>query len=415
MTLFLLSASSLLLISIIVIIRILLNKNNEKINSNQNSMDIYNQKLNEINFDIENRLITRSEANNAIKELEYSLIKDNKNTDILDSKLYFSNLKSKKTISVILLLVIPVFVISVYSFIGDPNSIEKLVLVSDLKNTKNNSEKLVSVEQMLNRVERRLLDDPNNTDDWLMLANSYVVLKRYPEAIRAFENLYRLKGDDPSLLFRYADVLAMANSGIFAGKPSELIKKALQLDPQNTMGLWLAGLVAYEEGEIKKAISYWQNVLPKLEEGSEEQKNIKKYIQFAGENNNIPVQENNLTSLEGKEYTLKLSIELSPDFNEVDEKEAVFIYAKAKDSLNNMPIIVLRKEVGDLPLIVELDDSMSMLPSNKLSDHQSVQIFARVSKSGNAKAERGDLIGVADSVSTTSKNTTKLIINTKVK
>ena len=415
MTLFLLSASSLLLISIIVIIRILLNKNNEKINSNQNSMDIYNQKLNEINFDIENRLITRSEANNAIKELEYSLIKDNKNTDILDSKLYFSNLKSKKTISVILLLVIPVFVISVYSFIGDPNSIEKLVLVSDLKNTKNNSEKLVSVEQMLNRVERRLLDDPNNTDDWLMLANSYVVLKRYPEAIRAFENLYRLKGDDPSLLFRYADVLAMANSGIFAGKPSELIKKALQLDPQNTMGLWLAGLVAYEEGEIKKAISYWQNVLPKLEEGSEEQKNIKKYIQFASENNNIPVQENNLTSLEGKEYTLKLSIELSPDFNEVDEKEAVFIYAKAKDSLNNMPIIVLRKEVGDLPLIVELDDSMSMLPSNKLSDHQSVQIFARVSKSGNAKAERGDLIGVADSVSTTSKNTTKLIINTKVK
>ena len=415
MTLFLLSASSLLLISIVVIIRILLNKNNEKINSNQNSMDIYNQKLNEINFDIENRLITRSEANNAIKELEYSLIKDNKNTDILDSKLYFSNLKSKKTISVMLLLLIPVFVISVYSFIGDPNSIEKLVLVSDLKNTKNNSEKLVSVEQMLKRVERRLLDDPNNTDDWLMLANSYVVLKRYPEAIRAFENLYRLKGDDPSLLFRYADVLAMANSGIFTGKPSELIKKALQLDPQNTMGLWLAGLVAYEEGEIKKAISYWQNVLPKLEEGSEEQKNIKKYIQFAGENNNIPVQENNLTSLEGKEYTLKLSIELSPDFNEVDEKEAVFIYAKAKDSLNNMPIIVLRKEVGDLPLIVELDDSMSMLPSNKLSDHQSVQIFARVSKSGNAKAERGDLIGVADSVSTTSKNTTKLIINTKVK
>ena len=142
----------------------------------------------------------------------------------------------------------------IYSFIGTPNSIEKLVQISDLENAKSDSEKLVSVEQMLKRVERRLLDDPNNSDDWLMLANSYVVLKRYPEAIRALENLYRLKGDDPSLLFRYADVLAMANSGIFAGKPSELIKKALQLDPQNTMGLWLAGLVAYEEGEVKKAI-----------------------------------------------------------------------------------------------------------------------------------------------------------------
>ena len=415
MTLFLLSASSLLLISIIVIIRTLMNKNNEKINSNQNSIDIYNQKLKEINFDIENHLITKSEANNAIEELEYSLIKDNKNTDILDSKLYFSNLKSKKTISVILLLVIPVFVISVYSFIGDPNSIEKLVLVSDLKNTKSDSEKLVSVEQMLKRVERRLLDDPNNSDDWLMLANSYVVLKRYPEAIRALENLYRLKGDDPSLLFRYADVLAMANSGIFAGKPSELIKKALQLDPQNTMGLWLAGLVAYEEGEVKKAINYWENVLPKLEIGSEEEKNIRKYIEFAKENNNISIQNNGSITQEKIEYSLKLSIELSPNFTNINKNKAVFIYAKPINSPNNMPIIVLRKTVADLPLLVEMNDSMSMLPSNKLSDYKSVQVLARISNSGNAKSEKGDLIGIVESMSTTSKNITKLIINTTLK
>jgi len=415
MTLFLLSASSLLLISIIVIIKTLMNKNNEKINSNQNSIDIYNQKLKEINFDIENHLITKSEANNAIEELEYSLIKDNKNTDILDSKLYFSNLKSKKTISIILLLVIPVFVISVYSFIGAPNSIEKLVLVSDLKNTKNDSEKLVSVEQMLKRVERRLLDDPNNSDDWLMLANSYVVLKRYPEAIRALENLYRLKGDDPSLLFRYADVLAMANSGIFAGKPSELIKKALQLDPQNTMGLWLAGLVAYEEGEVKKAINYWENVLPKLEIGSEEEKNIRKYIEFAKENNNISIQNNGSITQEKIEYSLKLSIELSPNFTNINKNKAVFIYAKPINSPNNMPIIVLRKTVADLPLLVEMNDSMSMLPSNKLSDYKSVQVLARISNSGNAKSEKGDLIGIVESMSTTSKNITKLIINTTLK
>ena len=415
MTLFLLSASSLLLISIIIIIRTLMNKNNEKISSSQNSMDIYNQKLKEINFDIENHLITKSEANNAIEELEYSLIKDNKNTDILDSKLYFSNLKSKKTISIILLLVIPVFVISVYSFIGAPNSIEKLVLVSDLKNTKNDSEKLVSVEQMLKRVERRLLDDPNNSDDWLMLANSYVVLKRYPEAIRAFENLYRLKGDDPSLLFRYADVLAMANSGIFAGKPSELIKKALQLDPQNTMGLWLAGLVAYEEGEVKKAINYWENVLPKLEIGSEEEKNIRKYIEFAKENNNISIQNNGSITQEKIEYSLKLSIELSPNFTNINKNKAVFIYAKPINSPNNMPIIVLRKTVADLPLLVEMNDSMSMLPSNKLSDYKSVQVLARISNSGNAKSEKGDLIGIVESMSTTSKNITKLIINTTLK
>jgi len=268
---------------------------------------------------------------------------------------------------------------------------------------------------MLKRVERRLLDDPNNSDDWLMLANSYVVLKRYPEAIRALENLYRLKGDDPSLLFRYADVLAMANSGIFAGKPSELIKKALQLDPQNTMGLWLAGLVAYEEGEVKKAINYWENVLPKLEIGSEEEKNIRKYIEFAKENNNISIQNNGSITQEKIEYSLKLSIELSPNFTNINKNKAVFIYAKPINSPNNMPIIVLRKTVADLPLLVEMNDSMSMLPSNKLSDYKSVQVLARISNSGNAKSEKGDLIGIVESMSTTSKNITKLIINTTLK
>jgi cytochrome c-type biogenesis protein CcmH len=80
-----------------------------------------------------------------------------------------------------------------------------------------------------------------------------------------------------------------------------------------------------------------------------------------------------------------------------------------------MPIIVLRKTVADLPLLVEMNDSMSMLPSNKLSDYKSVQVLARISKSGNAKSETGDLIGVVDSVSTTSRNITKLIINTTLK
>jgi cytochrome c-type biogenesis protein CcmH len=207
----------------------------------------------------------------------------------------------------------------------------------------------------------------------------------------------------------------MANSGIFTGKPSELIKKALQLDPQNTMGLWLAGLVAYEKGEINKAINYWQNVLPKLEIGSEEEKNIRKYIQFAKDNNNISIQNDDSITQEEIEYSLKLSIELSPNFTNVNKNKVVFIYAKPINSLNNMPIIVLRKTVADLPLLVEMNDSMSMLPSNKLSDYKSVQVLARISKSGNAKSEKGDLIGVVDSVSTTSRNITKLIINATLK
>ena len=413
MLLFWLSSFALLFISIIVILKTLFSKNNSTTSYNEDNQALYEQKLLEIDKDIENNTLASKDAEDIKIELKNSLLEYKIKADLLSSNTHHSSKNVRKIFSLILILIIPAFVFGIYSIIGSPNSIEKLTLTSNITNSQNNSEQLESVDEMLNRVERRLLDNPDNTDDWLMLANSYVALKRYPDAIRAYENLYRLQGNNPSLLLRYADTLAIANSGIFVGKPAAMIKKALELDPENTMGLWLAGLVAYEEGEIKEAISYWQKVLPRLEEGSEEKKNIKKYIQFASENNNITLEENTLKSSNQNRYSLNLNINLSPEFNYLDKNKTVFIYAKSKDITDNMPIIVLRKKVADLPLIVQLDDSMSMIPSKKLSSYQSVRVIARVSKSGNAKTEKGDPIGIIDSVSTTSTEEIKLLINKK--
>ncbi len=401
-------ASSFLLISIIVIIRTLFRKNNVEYSNKA----IYDQKLKEIYTDIENKLISESEAKDAITELKKLIQKDSKNIDFTNSKLHSLKIRSKKIISILIFILVPTFVLIIYNYIGSSISIEQLS--TNASSQELNNKNLVSVEEMLKNVERRLIDDPDNANDWLMLANSYVVLKRYTEAVRAYENLYRLNGDDPSLLFRYADVLAMANSGIFKGKPTELVKKGLRLDPENTMGLWLAGLAAYEEGRINKAIDYWQSVLPKLEKGSDEEKNIKKYIEFAAKENNISldnsvVEKNNLS-----EYSIKLNIELSSEFSAVDIDNTVFIYAKPVNSNIKMPIVVLRKKVSDLPLELSLDDSMSMLPNNKLSSYESVIVLARISKTGTAKSEKGDLIGVSSPISTSSKKTIKIIINSIV-
>ena len=414
MVLFWLTSFALLLISIIVILKTLFSKNKSNIIYEDNSKLLYEQKLLEIDKDIENNTLTSKDAENIKIELKNSLLEYKNKSDVLSSNIYRSSKNVRKIISLILILIIPVFVFVIYNIVGSPDSIEKLALTSNISNSQSSNEQLASVDEMLNRVERRLLDNPDNADDWLMLANSYLVLKRYPESIRAFENLYRLKGDEPSLLLRYADALAMANSGVFSGKPAEMIKKALVLDPENTMGLWLAGLVSYEEGKIDEAINYWEKVLPKLKDGSEEQNNIKKYLEFAYQNNNIPREENTPDLSNRKKYSIKLNIELSSDFYGIDKNQIVFIYAKSEDKTNNMPIIVLRKKVADLPLTIELDDSMVMLPSNKLSDYQSVRVIARVSKSGNAKANKGDPIGVIDSISTDSKETAELIINKKV-
>ena len=58
-----------------------------------------------------------------------------------------------------------------------------------------------------------------------------------------------------------------------------------------------------------------------------------------------------------------------------------------------MPLAIVRKQVKDLPVTITLDDSMSMLPNATLSEFNTIQLFARVSFSGNAMSQAGDFIG----------------------
>jgi len=96
-------------------------------------------------------------------------------------------------------------------------------------------------------------------------------------------------------------------------------------------------------------------------------------------------------------------------------EDTVFIYAQALSG-PKMPLAIVRKKVSDLPIKVSLDDTMAMMPTMKLSNFEKVKLLARISKSGNAMTQPGDLIGVIEQVllSDTGKSN-KIIINSEVK
>lgn len=373
----------------------------------EDSADLYQQRLAEIELDIENGLLGGTDAKKIKNELQLSLLNQEDNKQ----KSNHRTESSTSSITAILLLVlVPVFVISLYVHLGQPELVEKAALLSEFNNANTKEEKLASIEKMLNQLEQKMINQPDDIEGWLMLTNSYTALERYPDALRAVNNLYRLRSEDPTVLLRYADILSMTNGGVFAGRPTDLINEALRLDPENANGLWFAGLAANERGDIDEAISYWQHLVPKLEEGSEQQQQVKKFIQMISQH----VESNQTEPSANQEYKIQVNVSLSDGLvKETNSDDIVFIYAQALSG-PPMPIAVVRKKVSDLPLQTVLNDSMAMMPSNKLSDHTQVKLTARISKSGNAIAESGDLIGTVNSVQTNLNEPINIIISQKV-
>ena len=248
--------------------------------------------------------------------------------------------------------------------------------------------------EMIKALSARLEQNPNDGNGWAMLARSYAVLGRYNEALPAYEKAAGLLHNDPVLLVDYADVLATVNGKNLQGKPLELIQSALMIDPANIKGLNLIGMAAFQAGDYTHAVGYWEKLLKLVPPGSPVAKQINASIASAHARESGK-QPQPLPAQSGIAGGAQISgvVRLSPALaGKVSPTDTVFVYAKAASG-PPMPIAVIRAQVKDLPQKFILDDSMAMMPTMKLSNFQEVVVSAKVSKSGNATPQSGDLRG----------------------
>ena len=136
------------------------------------------------------------------------------------------------------------------------------------------------INQMVERLAKRLESNPQDIQGWARLARAYKVQGRLAEAIKAYEKTGSLMDSDADLLSQYADTLAtQANS--LQGKPRDLIKKALTINPQHPNALMMAGQGAFEAGSFQLAIGHWEKALQVLPANSPDHNLVQKEIQDA--------------------------------------------------------------------------------------------------------------------------------------
>jgi len=274
--------------------------------------------------------------------------------------------------------------------------------------------KLAEISKMVNGLAEKLKNHPDDAQGWLMLGRSYDVLEQHTQATTAFAHAYQLLGDQAEILLLYADALGYANDRNLVGIPSELIFKALALEPDNMKALWLGGMAKAQQGDAVTAIRLWKKLEALLPAGSEYQQEIQGLLaKLESEMPSVSAQSEPTTNKSSAAITVQVS--LAPELIKyAAATDTVFVYAQALSG-PKMPLAIVRKQVSDLPITVSLNDTMAMMPNMKLSNFTEVKLLARVSKSGNAMSQAGDLIGAVNKVDITDKNTHHIIINDSVK
>ena len=375
------------------------------------NLTIFKDQMSELEGDLEAGVLTQEQYELARQDLERDFLHESGDSDSKAAEQ--TDRIVGRAAAVVILVLVPILAVSLYALLGagaaglDPESAKPDVQAEGHEGT---------LEEQIAMLQDHLQKNPEDAEGWLMLARSYYFMKDYAAASKVYERASAMIQDsDPNLLADWADAAAMAQGRQMAGKPYELVRKALSIQPFHQKALWLAGTAAYQAEDYKTTLEYWQRLVKLFPEGSENYVQMQRNIGEIKEMLGMPVDaELAATQQPAAGVSLHGVVRLSDELkNRVSPDQVVFVYARAPQG-PRMPLAILRKQVKDLPLTFILDDSMAMTPAMKLSAFPQVMVGARVSLSGNAIPQSGDMETVMGPIDVSSAGELELVIDSIV-
>ena len=391
---------------------LLRNRGSDALDRDRQNVVIARERLAELQAERDQGVLDEARFEQARGELEQALLLD---LDEQGSEAVTSESPAAGRIALgALLVLVPALTLGLYNMLGSPQLVDPGSM--PVNHATAGNQDTPSVEALMQSLAKRLKDNPEDTEGWFLLGRSYMAVQDYARASTTFERLHKMVGDDPAVLLSWADAQAMVQGGNISGKPAELVKKAIKLVPEDTTALWLAGIVAEQEGDYQQALAYWGRLQPKLAGDEESQQRVAQLIAGARQKAGLadqsepgqatagteaqdtqiaaaPAQPQDATPAQDGAPGVRLRVSMTPAMaSKAQPGDSLFIYAKAVQG-PPMPLAAARMQVKDLPLEITLDDSLAMMPAMRISNFQEVTVGARVSKSGNPAATSGDLAG----------------------
>lgn len=280
--------------------------------------------------------------------------------------------------------VLVVMTFALYRMIGTPAGLEEATASTP-----------ATLDEALQRLEAELERNPNAAEGWLLLARSYASQERYPEARDAMTQLLQLEQENPDLLVEAAQVRAMADpEKLMDDEAVALLQQALSIAPNHQRAHWYLGIAQRQRGQHAEAAATWEAILPQVDERTaaalHEQINQARTAAGLPLLSETPVAEQ-ATPVAAANTLLTVNVELDPALQAgLAAGDTLFVFARQLEG-PPMPVAAKRLPASGFPLSVQLSDDDSPMPTLKLSQLEQVQLVARISRSGSASAQSGDL------------------------
>jgi len=344
------------------------------------NIDIARDKKNGLDSQLAQGELNQEEYDNTLLDLQTALALDLENIEASDPG------QQGRWVVWLLAVAIPILGFGLYFQLGEYGVIKNPALAQVPVDTRAQNQLTdLSVEEIEELIKQRLRNNPEDAEGWFVLGKTYMARQKFDKAITAYQRTYDLVGEEPGVMFSLADALAMQNDGAMQGEPEQLVRRGLEISPQDPTGLWLAGLAAEQRQDYKGAHALWSQLMPLIQNDPESSTEVRELIQL------LEQRDPQLSASVAVGRVLNLSISLADNLRHLAAPgDSVFVYAKAMDG-PPMPLAVKRLTVQDLPADVILSDSDAMIQTMKLSSFARVIVGARVSISGNPVGQPGDL------------------------
>ena len=299
-------------------------------------------------------------------------------------------------------VLVPTLGFGLYLQVGAPEALDPAAHVAPPAPT--------TMEEAIAALEARLAAEPNDVEGWVLLGRSRRAQEDFAAAEAAMAKAYALAADNVEVQIDYAEAKALATpSRRFQGESLELLRQAYEREPGNARAGWLLGIAAMQDGRPADAAQLWEPILAQMPADAPARPALTRQINDARQQAGLaPLPEASApaaaASTPAAEPTgataagarIEVEVELAAELAaQVPADAVLFVFARPPEG-PRAPLAIQRLSAASLPTTLVLDQSMGMIEGMNLGTFPEVVVGARISASGNASPQSGDLEGLSE-------------------